>query len=177
VVLTHFADEAAGGFYFTADDHEALIHRSKAFGDDATPCGNGVAARVLLRLGHLLGEPRYLAAAERTVRASWDALTRYPQGHVSLLGALAELLEPPQIVILRGETRTIEGWSEKLAQVFAPSRLVLAIAADAGALPAALAEKTPRAGPVAYVCRGSTCSAPIDSLETLIEQLQPAGAD
>ncbi len=36
-VLAHFADPQAGGFYFTSDDHEALIHRSKAFGDDATP--------------------------------------------------------------------------------------------------------------------------------------------
>ena len=62
----------------------SLIHRSKAFSDDATPSGNGIAAQVLLRLGHLLGEPRYLAAAERTLRAAWRALERYPQSHVSL---------------------------------------------------------------------------------------------
>src|SRR5207253_4819205 len=76
VVLKHFADEGAGGFYFTSDDHETLIHRMKSFSDDATPSGNGVAASVLLRLGNLLGEPRYLAAAERTLRAARAALAR-----------------------------------------------------------------------------------------------------
>jgi uncharacterized protein YyaL (SSP411 family) len=175
VVLRHFADDAAGGFYFTSDDHETLIHRSKSFGDDATPAGNGMAARVLLRLGHLLAEPRYLAAAERTLRAAWPAITQYPPGHVSLLGALEELLTPPEIVVLRGEARTIEGWRLALSRSYAPHRIVLAISADATQLPAALADKTPRAGPVAYVCRGSTCTAPLDSLDTLLEQLGEDG--
>ena len=44
-MLEHFEDREAGGFYFTADDHEKLILRPKTFGDDATPAGNGVAAR------------------------------------------------------------------------------------------------------------------------------------
>jgi uncharacterized protein YyaL (SSP411 family) len=172
VVLRHFADAAAGGFYFTSDDHEALIHRSKVFGDDATPAGNGIAARVLLRLGHLLGEPRYLAAAEGTLRAAWPAMTQYPSGHVSVLGALEELLTPPELVVLRGEARTIEGWRLALARSYAPHRMVLAVPTEAVDLPAALADKTPRAGPVAYICRGSTCSAPLDSLDALIEQLR-----
>jgi len=176
VVLQHFAD-SAGGFYFTSDDHEGLIHRTKAFADDATPAGNGIAAHVLLRLGHLLAEPRYLAAAERSLRAAWPLLEKYPQGHVSLLGALEELLSPGETVILRGEARTIDGWRRDLARIYAPRRLVLAIPADATDLPAALADKTPRAGTVAYICRGSNCSAPLDSLDALLEQLHPAGVD
>jgi uncharacterized protein len=176
VVLQHFLDPVAGGFYFTSDDHEALIHRSKTFGDDATPSGNGVAARVLLRMGHLLAEPRYLAAAEQTLRAAWPAITQYPPGHVSLLRALEELLRPPEIVVLRGEARTIEGWSAALARRYAPQRLVLAIPAEAAGLPPALADKTARAHPVAYVCRGATCSAPLDSLDALMEQLHEEDA-
>jgi len=175
VVLQHFADDS-GGFYFTSDDHETLIHRSKSFADDATPAGNGIAARVLLRLGYLLAEPRYLAAAERTLRAAWPALERYAHGHVSLLGALEEVLAPPESIILRGEARTIEGWRAELARCYAPHRLLLAIPSDVVDLPAALADKTPRAGPVAYLCRGSSCSAPIDSLEELTEQLREDAA-
>ena len=45
-MLRHFEDRDAGGFFFTADDHEQLILRPKTFGDDATPAGNGVAARL-----------------------------------------------------------------------------------------------------------------------------------
>jgi uncharacterized protein YyaL (SSP411 family) len=173
VVLAHFADEENGGFYFTADDHEQLIHRSKTFSDDAIPSGNGIAAFTLQRLGHLLGEPRYLAAAERTLRAAWPVLEKYPVSHVTLVTALEELLQPPEIVILRGEAATIEAWRRELARRFVPRRLVLAIPADAPALPAALADKAPRGAAVAYICRGSTCSAPVESLSALLEQLHP----
>jgi uncharacterized protein len=176
VVLRHFIDDAAGGFYFTSDDHEVLIHRSKSFGDDATPSGNGIAARVLLRMGHLLAEPRYLAAAERTLRAAWPVITQYPPGHVTLLGALEELLAAPETVVLRGEARTIEDWRRALARFYAPHRMVLAIPSEALDLPPALADKTARAFPVAYICRGSTCSAPLDSLEALTERLRGDGA-
>ena len=56
VLLQHFEDASAGGFFFTADDHEVLISRPKSFGDEALPAGNAVAARALLRLGYLLAE-------------------------------------------------------------------------------------------------------------------------
>jgi uncharacterized protein YyaL (SSP411 family) len=175
-VLRHFADEERGGFYFTSNDHEQLIHRSKTFSDDAIPSGNGIAAFVLQRLGHLLGEPRYLAAAERTLRAAWPALEKYPMSHVTLVTALEELLQPPEIVILRGEAGAIEAWRRELARMFVPRRLVLAIPADAAGLPAALADKAPRGAAVAYICRGSSCSAPVESLEGLLRELQPASA-
>src|SRR6185437_7124170 len=100
------------------------------------------------------------------------ALSRYPQAHVSLVTALEELLDPAETVILRGEARTIEGWRQELAPLYAPRRLVLAIPDQTPELPPALAEKTSRAATVAYVCRGSTCSAPIDSLGALTEQLR-----
>jgi hypothetical protein len=93
--------------------------------------------------------------------------------HVTLLTALEELLQPPEIIILRGEAQAIEAWRRELARSFVPRRLVLAIAADAAGLPAALADKAARGAAVAYVCRGSTCSEPVESLGALLEQLHP----
>ena len=74
-LLTRFEDPDAGGFFFTAHDHEVLIHRPKTGHDNATPAGNGVAAFALQRLGHLLGEGRYLDAAEKTLRLFWPQIT------------------------------------------------------------------------------------------------------
>jgi uncharacterized protein len=177
VVLQHFADPGGGGFFFTSDDHEKLIHRSKSFSDDATPSGNGVAACVLQRYGHLLGEPRYLAAAEGTLRAAWGELTRYPQSQGTLLTALEELLRPPQIVIIRGEAAALAAWQQELSRLYAPRRIVLAIPSDLNELPAALADKPAGTGVVAYLCQGSVCSAPVDSLGALLAQLrEPAAA-
>src|SRR5690606_4211205 len=70
-LLAHFEDRDNGGFFFTADDHEQLIHRSKSFADEALPSGNAIAAQTLTRLGLLLGETRYLDAAARALRAAW----------------------------------------------------------------------------------------------------------
>jgi uncharacterized protein YyaL (SSP411 family) len=50
--------------------------------------------------------------------------------------------------------------------------VTLAIPSEATELPPALADKSPRGPAVAYVCRASTCSAPIESLGELIQQLR-----
>jgi uncharacterized protein YyaL (SSP411 family) len=160
VLLAHFEDPR-GGFFFTADDHEQLIHKPKPFTDDATPGGNGVAALVLVALGHLLGEDRYLAAAERTVRAALHAARRYPEAHATLLMALDALLVPPELVVLRGNADELVAWQRPLQSEFAPRRLAFAISRDA-VLPGLLAERVPRERPVAYVCSGMTCRAPVE---------------
>ncbi|MEJ0100860.1 MAG: hypothetical protein WDO12_14610 [Pseudomonadota bacterium] len=79
-LLGRFEDRDHGGFFFTASDHEALIHRSRSFTDDATPSGNAIAAQALQKLGWLLGEPRYLAAAERTLQAAWATVVGITAG-------------------------------------------------------------------------------------------------
>jgi uncharacterized protein YyaL (SSP411 family) len=173
VVLDHFTDPD-GGFFFTSDDHETLIHRSKSFGDDATPAGNAVAAFVLQRLGHLLGEARYLAAAEKTLRTAWPVLEKYPQAHMTLLIALEELLNPPETIILRGEAAAIEAWRRDLARLYAPRRLIIAVPGDSRDLPPALEEKPTRGDAVAYVCKGSVCSAPLESFSALTAHLRQA---
>ena len=175
VVLQHFAD-LDGGFFFTSDDHETLIHRTKSFSDDATPAGNGIAAFVLQRMGHLLGEPRYLVAAERTLRAAWLVLEKYPHAHTTLLIALDELLDPSETLILRGKADAIESWRRDLARLYAPRRLVIAIPSDASNLPPALADKPARGDAVAYVCKGSVCSAPLESLSELVNHLRQAAS-
>jgi uncharacterized protein YyaL (SSP411 family) len=176
VMLRHFEDADAGGFFFTADDHEALISRPKSFSDEAIPAGNAIAARALLRLGYLLGEPRYLQAAERTLRAAWPALLKYPEGHASMLPALEDYLYPPQIVILRGAASAIQPWLRELNAVFAPRRWTLAVPADATGLPQAIASKPAKEGALAYVCRGTQCTAPISSLDALLHELDDSVA-
>ena len=175
-VLMHFVDPEGGGFYFTADDHEELMHRLKSFGDESTPNGNATAAFVLNRLGLLVGETRYLDAADRTLRAGWAPLERYPQGHATLLAALDEALNPVETIIIRGPTDEAARWRDELTQVYAPRRLVFAIPSDAADLPAALAEKKAQQGTVAYICRGMTCSAPVASLEELVTALRAPAA-
>jgi uncharacterized protein YyaL (SSP411 family) len=177
LILQHFADEENGGFWFTADDHEQLIHRSKPLADEAVPSGNGIAAFALQRLGFLLGDTRYLDAAARTLRTAWRAIDEYPHGHVSLLAALEEYVEHPEIVVIRGQKDDIRRWRDSAARVYAPRRLVFAIPADATGLPGALADRAPIEGQtVAYRCLGTHCEMPVTTWEALAAQLASSEA-
>jgi hypothetical protein len=170
-LLSRFEDRDHGGFFFTAHDHESLIHRSRNFLDDATPAGNAIAARALSRLGWLLGEPRYLTAAERTLRAAWPQFADAPLGQVHMTEALEEHLQPHVFVILRGETDQIDAWRRETQRVWRPRVSVLALPSGDADLPPALKEKSPRGAATAYVCRGSVCAAPVDTLPELLRTL------
>ena len=89
----HHADKAAGGFFFTSDDHEELLARSKSCFDAAIPSGNGVAARVLVRLAALTGEDGHLEVARATFQAFGPFMQQAPQGTATLLEALAAYLD------------------------------------------------------------------------------------
>ena len=172
LLLEFYEDAEHGGFWFTANDSEQLIHRTKPLADEAVPSGNGIAAYALQRLGFLLGETRYLVAAENTLRAAWRAIEEYPHGHVSLLTALEEYLEHPEIIVIRGAADEIGRWRDSAAKLYAPRRLVFAIPGDEAGLPGALAERKPIDGEtLAYRCVGTHCEMPVTSWEALAGQL------
>jgi len=171
VLLDQFEDAENGGFFFTAKDHERLIHRSKTFADESVPSGNGFAASTLCRLGLLIGETRYLDAAERTLLAARAAIQEYPQAHMSLVNALEDFLSSLQILIIRGEALSAAQWAGALSVLYAPTRMIYAIPNDAQ-LPAALAAKRPSETTVAYLCTGMTCSAPLANLEEVARTLK-----
>jgi uncharacterized protein YyaL (SSP411 family) len=166
VVLEHFSDPD-GGFYFTADDHETLIQRPKPLTDDSLPAGNAIAAKVFGRLGHLLGDTRYLDAAENTLKAAWNPIQQGPYGHTGLLLALEEYLNPVETLVIRGSPSELKNWQHAIPRSYAPRRLQFAIPDDATALPSLLQERKPADGGIAYRCQGTRCLPPITSVEDL----------
>jgi hypothetical protein len=171
VLIEHFEDRAQGGFFFTAGDHEKLIHRPKPGHDSAMPSGNGVAAFALTRLAALTGEDRYARAAERTLEAFYPTMPEYPAGFGQLGIALSELLAPPATLVLRGEAGALGGWSQALAREHLPDTMVLAIPDGVAGVPPALDKpRTGAGGPEAvngWLCRGVNCLPPIGELEAL----------
>ncbi|OGA00844.1 MAG: thioredoxin [Betaproteobacteria bacterium RIFCSPLOWO2_02_67_12] len=167
VLLEQFEDREEGGFFFTAQDHEKLLHRPKPAHDSALPSGNGVAAFALGRLAALTGEDRFARAAVRTLQAFFPAMHEHPAGFGMLAQALDDVLAPPATLVLRGAPGPVADWSGGLAREFLPDTLVLAIPDGTAKLPAAL-DKPPRPAPVtAWLCRGAACLEPIGDLEAL----------
>jgi uncharacterized protein YyaL (SSP411 family) len=168
ILLEQFEDKQEGGFFFTSHDHEKLIHRSKSAYDGAMPSGNGVAAYSLQRLGHLLGEFRYLQSAERTLDIFSPAISRQVSSCCSLLAALEQSLAPPQIVILRGSAHALAKWEEAL-RPGAGGNLVFSLPAELAGLPPSLNKPLAVDNTVnAWVCQGVNCLPAITDMQELL---------
>ena len=167
-LLAHFEDAAQGGFHFTAHDHESLIYRPKSGFDGATPSGNAVAAFALQRLGHLLGETRYLAAAQRALELFYPQMAAQPAGFMAMLAALEEHLEPPQIVVLRGPADQLAGWRQALAADYLPATLTIFLPNELAGLPGCL-DKPAAEHVNAWVCQGVKCLPVISDKNVLLQ--------
>jgi uncharacterized protein YyaL (SSP411 family) len=87
-MIRFHGDPKAGGYYFTANDHEKLFARSKDQYDGAQPSGNSMALENLVRLWRATGEERYRAEAERGFRAFAGALRAAPASLTTMARAL-----------------------------------------------------------------------------------------
>jgi len=170
MLLEHFEDRVAGGFFFTSDDHEALILRPKPGADNATPSGNGIAALALTRLGHVLGESRYLQAADKAVRLFYPSMLRQPGGFSTLCAALEAVLEPTRVIVLRGPRDALRPWQQTLSSRYLPDAMALAVDSACSGLPGVL-NKPVDATVNAYLCRGVICLAPIGDVQALLANL------
>ncbi|TFH10081.1 MAG: thioredoxin domain-containing protein [Nitrosomonadales bacterium] len=167
VLLEKFESKKTGGFFFTSHDHEKLIHRPMLGHDNATPSGNGVAAYALQRLGYLVGEPRYLQAAENVVNVFYPAVSLHTSSYCSILMTLEEMLVPPKIVILRGQESALTEWRNAL-QNSSPYTLIFSLPAESVGLPPSLNKPCPNDKPVnAWVCQGVVCHPEISDLQEL----------
>jgi len=89
-LLRGFQDPATGGLFSTAHDAEPLLFRSQEPFDGAVPNDGAVAVRALLRLARARGGAgeRWLAAADRAIRAQGLAVEKAPAAVATLIGAL-----------------------------------------------------------------------------------------
>ena len=174
-LLSRFEDRQNGGFYFTSHDHEVLIQRNKIGPDNATPSGNGIAAQALLRLSLVTGETKYAEAAERCLKLFFPALQQAAAYHSSLCTALAEFLQPPALLVLRGTAREVGAWRNALRTHYLPDMMTIMLAGDVADLPAALdkprPEQTSGEKVTAWLCHGTQCLPPITDLGELLSAL------
>ena len=115
-MIERFWDAGEGGFFFVANDHESLIARTKEVFDQAVPSGNGMAARVLVRLWLTTGEKRYEEYAAKMFRVFAGILEQAPRAAEHLLLAFmawsgakgSAALKPPHGAVVEGVTPAAE---------------------------------------------------------------------
>ena len=170
----HYWDRDAGGYFFTADDAEALIVRTKTAIDNATPSGNGTLVGVLARLALLTGDDAYRRRAESICRCFAEDAGHNPAAHAVLL-LNADLIERAVQVTVLG-ARGDPACDALIGEVWRAGRhnTVLQVVADGARLPEAhpaAAKRAVEGRATAYLCRGPVCSLPMTEPEALARAL------
>jgi uncharacterized protein YyaL (SSP411 family) len=179
-MVRHFADTAGGGFYFAPDDGEALIHRAKDPYDHAIPSGTSIACKVLLRLGALT-DAKHVELATKELERLAPMAVENPFGASQTVCVLDRLVRGSVDIVIvgaRDDART-RALADVVLAAYVPNRtLAWADPANPDALDAcnvvaegkALAAAG-RDSPIAYVCRGRTCSLPIADAGALAREI------
>jgi hypothetical protein len=165
LVLHRFADPK-GGFRDSAGDAGAglLTQPATPIQDAPTPAPNAVAAIVFLRLAAILEDERYQDAGERTLAAFAGAADPGLFAATWLRGLDFLLNQACRIVVV--ETTTNGALAQTALATYRPRRvLVHAAASPVPGKPA----------PVALVCAGTACAAPVTDPAALRSTLETFG--
>ncbi len=173
----HFHDAKGGGYFFTADDAEALIVRTKTANDNATPAGNGTLAAASARLFYLTGDEVWRARAEGIAAAFAGEIERNFFPLATLLNANETLQRAVQVVIAGDPAdAATQALADAAWRSPEPNRVIQLVPPDAS-----LPDSHPAAGkgpvngkPAGYVCVGATCSLPVADPAALAERIESA---
>jgi uncharacterized protein YyaL (SSP411 family) len=164
----HFRDPRDGSFFYTADDHEQLIARSKSVSEASQPSGVAMAALAFLRLGLALGDDATYAIGVEALRGNHEMLEKAPNACPALVVALELHKGDPREVVIAGEPGDAgtQALLAKARSQFPPHRVVHLVHAKNRATlekqAPLVAGKTPVGGlPAAYVCRRGVCEKPV----------------
>ncbi|MGJ3238422.1 MAG: thioredoxin domain-containing protein [Anaerolineae bacterium] len=174
-VLIHFNAED-GGFFDTSDDHEQLIVRPRQLQDNATPSGNSMMAKQLLRLMAYTADNRYEDAARQVVLPLVAAMGTYPQAFGEALNVADMLIRGLAEVALVGNPVTADTRAllVELRTPYHPN-MITALARESveGETTIPLLNYRTMRGEqaTAYVCRNFACKMPVTTAEALVDLL------
>jgi uncharacterized protein YyaL (SSP411 family) len=173
-MVSNYADPQ-GGFTDTHREEPALYVQAKDSQDNATPCGNSLAALALLQMSEYTGRSDLRALAETSIAALQDNFVRQPAAFAMWLQASDFLTGPVDQVALIGQSGStnLEALHRQIWAAYRP-RLIEAIGQPPlpqGSPP--LLENRPMLDdqPAAYVCRGFVCKLPVTTPQALENQL------
>jgi uncharacterized protein YyaL (SSP411 family) len=181
-MLQHFWDDKQGTLFFTSDDHEQLISRTKNFYDLAMPSGNSMAASNLLRLYYYTQKNSYLDRAVRIMKAGSRSAAENPFGFGQMLNSIYLYVKKPvEVTVISSDDKSNSNNSSLVAWLnrqFLPDSIIGIVhpseLAKLQYYPYFKGREAEGGRETAFVCKDFTCSLPIRSIEELERQLKPS---
>lgn len=158
------------GFFDTPYDAPTVLFRPQDIQDNATPCGNSLAAEALLAVDGLVGGSRYRDALDSTLGLAAELAPSYPTALANWLSAAERSLRGvKQVALLYPAGRPPASFLQAIRGAYRPE-IVLAASSypprdDAPALLRGRGLKDDI--PTAFVCHDFVCDLPVTSPEEL----------
>jgi uncharacterized protein YyaL (SSP411 family) len=171
-----FADSEDGGFFLSGKDGEKLIAASRPSSDGAISSGNSVAALVLLKLGRLTMDQRFVEQGHKTLKVFSKQLEQSPGYSSVMLIALNFWLGPSQEIVISGDadSKDTKQMIELVQSKFLPNAVVLLHeqgSAIEQIVPFVKNQIAIDNKATAYVCENYVCNKPTNSVNELKELL------
>jgi hypothetical protein len=177
-MILHFSDEKNESFYFTPDDGEDQIVRSRIFFDSAVPSGNAIAFINLIRLSRFTGDSKWEDRANKLSLSASSGINQSPAGHTMFLAGLDMAMNESLDIVIAGDTN--DGAVKEMIAVtnkhYLPDITVIVHPADEKSLIAELAPHIKTQTKIngkatAYVCRNFSCIQPTNDVQEMIKLL------
>jgi len=174
-MISHFWDSNTNDFYFTPDDNEQLIVRTKNHYDLAIPSGNSIGISNLIKLYYYTQREDLLTKADQMIQRMAKPATGNPFGFGQLLSAIYLRMKTPlEISIIKyGEKSELGNYINKK---FLPNAITAVVnqslLSELDKYPYFKNKSTNNKiknnnREFAYVCKDFTCSLPLNTIEEL----------
>ena len=178
-----FSDGEGDGFYQTGRDAQRLVVRSKSGYDAAVPSGNSIAALVLLRLGRMTMNDKFITAGEKTLKSFGAQINAAPLSLTAMLVAVDFYLGPNQEIVVAGDIgkEDTRQMLRALNQRYMPRavRIFHSSTPDSTEIekltPFVKDQPALDGKATAYICENYTCRAPVTNVEQLQRLLANPG--
>ncbi|MFX0071931.1 MAG: thioredoxin domain-containing protein [Candidatus Hermodarchaeota archaeon] len=181
ILIEHFWDNDIGGFYFTADDSEKLIVRTKEIYDGAIPSGNSIAILNLLRLSYITGNNELEEKADILSRVYAEKIRTSPAAYIQFLIAVDFTVGPTYSLVIAGDSTTKDTHQmiQEINKHYLPNKVIIYRPTDNSSTGIddlsnfigwfdKINEKA-----TAYVCANKTCKPATNDLSKMVEYLNP----
>jgi uncharacterized protein len=187
-LIIHFWDDNAKSFFFTSDDQEQLIIRTKNFYDLAIPSGNSMAVYALLRIYYMTQNQDYLTKAESIIKSCYKQALGNPFGFGQLLISIYLYFKKPiEIIIIQNKKnddnkKEMKKW---IMKQYIPNSITFSLEYPSNELEQLMSSHifsllkgkdiniadSEKFRECVYICQNFTCSLPIYSMAELKKYL------
>jgi len=163
-VVEHFYDSHSGFFWYSLNEDQQVFARKIEIYDGVMPSGNSVMAQVLFTLGILLHKADYSDLVRQMISALGNRFTLYPAAYANWASLSLSVFSEPNVLAVVGadSVALIRKLIEK--NIFGEMIYGSTTKSD---LPY-FANRYIEGKTLIYICSGSYCLAPVDSVEEAI---------